>query len=205
MLFRSKKKVLPKEVIDFMDLGSGAKMERIKKMVERKAARKRRIEAIDLQPPVLILPSVTYSARDATARINELTKQGVRTKIINADNFFAEQVIGKNRLDYLQGIERCQAVLKNPIDPKLLAGIKNILVPNGRMYITTVNWHAKPLMEKLKAEGFEITSRPLTEKEALEGPFHTKGFYQLWKRGEFYHFFGKQGWELQRILAIKRT
>jgi len=194
-----------RKIVTFMDLGSGPRAERVVKMAQRKHLRERTLEAVDLERS-LIRPSagVTFTTKDATQRLEELIKNGHKGKVINGDSFFAEQVLGKKGLNHLDGLDRCMAAMSTPIDPHLLDVMKKFLVKNGKLYSTTVKWHADPLIKKFKEAGFEVRTRPITEKEASEGPSTTKAFHQMWKEGEFHHFFGKEGWRLFRIVATKR-
>lgn len=196
-----------KKIINFIDLGSGGGFERIDKMGQKpKKGSPRQLIAIDLERQLKRTSQGTrYLCGDAVAHLKGLIlKYGVKANVINADNFFAEQIVGKQKMNHLRGKARCDAAIEQPIDPELLTQIKEILAKNGRLYATTTRWHCIPLAQKLKEAGFEVFFRPITKKEAEEGSSTTKQFYELWSKGEFYDYFGKEGWELQRLVAIKR-
>ncbi|MDD5147875.1 MAG: hypothetical protein PHH08_00240 [Candidatus ainarchaeum sp.] len=194
----------PHKIINFIDLGSGPIFERAKKIVTRPHRSKRNVLAIDLEKQAGASPAgMVYLQGDAIQKIREIRETGFRAKVINGDNFFSEHSIG-NR-NYLQGKPRCNAIIEHPIDPKLLEEIKQILVKNGRLYATTVKWHCLPLAEALKKSGFEVSLRPITEAEAKKSPWTTREYYSMWNRGEFTNFFGREGWTLYRLVAIKRS
>ncbi|VVB99408.1 Uncharacterised protein [uncultured archaeon] len=195
-----------KRKINFIDLGAGSRFERAAAIAGRKHLTKGRvIEAIDILAPSMQVPQgMRYSKMDVVERLREFRSEGIEAKVINADNFFTEHMLAQNYAKHLEGKERCDASITKPIQPELLKEIKRTLCRNGRLYSTTVKWHCIPLAEKLKEAGFEVRFTPITEEEAKKGPQTTRGYYKLWKNGEFHRWFGREGWSLQRIVAIKR-
>jgi|GEM_PF-1875652 len=196
----------PKKVINFLDLGSGAEFERASNIATRKHLSKRRVvEAVDVVPSAGRIPlGLIYTQKDALKRMKELASEGTTVKVINGDSFFSEQMIYATNRGHLRGRARCDAAIASPIMPNLLEEIKRVLPKNGRLYSTAVKWHCEALAEKLKQAGFEVRFRPLTHKEGISGPPTTNAYYYMWNNGEFSEWFGKKGWELQRMVAIKR-
>lgn len=194
-----KKPVAP---IDFIDLGSGQDFERVRQMAQRKRGGSvRKLIAIDRESPIRTIPSnAKYAEIEAIDYLKNLPEHSV--KVLNADNFFGDP----SRFPHSSGSKNmCNALIESPIDEKLLAEIKRVLVSNGRLFGETTKWHCEALLEKLKKEGFEVRMRPLTEKEARNGTGTSRIFYQHWLNGEYYAFFGKDGWQLYRFSAINRV
>lgn len=193
------RKQVRKKAIKFVDLGAGPKFERIGKMAQRdRKGRARTLVAVDLAIASKPIPSgVKYTQRDAKKYLRTLYSTGKKVKVFNADNFFMDHLTQESG-------QSGRAALKMPIDPDLMFLIKDRLVKNGRLYTTTVKWHCEALAKKLRGAGFEVSFRPLTEKEASEGPLSTRAFHLDWKENKFEGYFGKDGWRLQRMVAVKR-
>jgi len=93
-------------------------------------------------------------------------------------------------------------LIENPIDEELLEEMKKALVDGGRFYNSTMKWHAEPLAEKLRAEGFDVTMRPMTEEEAKVTPM----LHNLYRAGEKHSmYYGPGSWMPYRLVAILRN
>lgn len=186
---------------DLVDLGGGRGFFRAAEIAGRpgRAKRPRRIVVVDLQPPARKVPEgVEYVQRDATEYLESLEPGSV--PIVNADSFFNDDARLKRGRTFVSP----QELMDRPIDARLLSALKRVLPTNGRVFVTTVKWHADPLAKLLEKEGFKVSMRPLTEKEATEGPPNTRMMDEAWKKGEFYQTFGTEGWRQHRMVATLR-
>jgi len=194
-------------LIDFLDLGAGKHFDRVFGMSQRKRTTKkgrplrtRRIVAVDIAPPSRIPKGVEYAQADVERYLRALPDESVA--VMNGDNLFAIHIARNRRFPSLDA--KIDFAINQPIDPELFSQVKRTLRRGGRLYHTSVKWHNDALVQKLKDAGFSITTRPLTEQEAINGPETTREYYESWKQGEFYRRFGQNGWALWRLEAIKK-
>lgn len=195
------------DTIDILDLGSGGDFERLSKMAQRarvskdsKALKPRRIVALDKDSPKKKVEGVEYVQQDATEFLKG--RPAASVKVVNSDNFFSIHAANKNPDWAPHAMKRF--TLNTPIDPELLDEIVRAVPRRGRVYHTGVKWANDSLTEKLRQRGFTVSSRPLTDTEALEGPRTTRVYHKAWKNGEFFEWFGRAGWRLHRVEAIKK-
>jgi hypothetical protein len=207
---RGKRVVVPPEkIISFTDLGSGELFERAKKLVKLNRIGKRDVCAVDVVFPSKGVPfGVNYLRGDVLNLINELAGSGFRGKVLNADAFFSTHSSSVHGFNGLSAAEWFKAVSEKPIDLNLLSVMRAFLLPNGRIYSTTMQWHAVPLAEAFKKAGFEVRMKKLSEKEILESTQSIRKLYedvQFTKEKGFPPWLSEEKCSFYRMVAIKRA
>ncbi|MBI4045068.1 MAG: hypothetical protein HY392_05145 [Candidatus Diapherotrites archaeon] len=170
-----------KNLISFLDLGSGPEAEHGWRLAEHRKGRPNkgmfvsvdleRLALLDKRGRLLSQPHHQFKQVDATEFLKKQRPNSV--KIIN-DEFFIDDVLAESLLKTKKLISPERVAALRSIFTQYVGSVFRVLMPNGRLFVTVLGLNKNILRDALKKGGFEILSeKNLTKETALKGASKT--------------------------------